>query len=247
MNKDKPKIAIIGYGSMGKEVERIAKEQEITVSEIFDIDNLPEPDGKYKFDVAIDFTQPTSVLNNVELVASLGKNIVVGTTGWLDNINQAEAIIKKSGTGLVYGTNFSIGMQMFIRITKLAASLTNSLEDYDIILHELHHKHKKDSPSGSAITLANIILKEIKRKKVINDEISKGLIDPKQLHVTSTRGGEITGTHTVYIDSDADTIELTHRAKNRTGFASGAVESAKWIYKRKGFYDFNEIFDKIIK
>jgi 4-hydroxy-tetrahydrodipicolinate reductase len=247
MNKDKPKIAIIGYGSMGKEVERIANEQEITVSEIFDIDNLPDPDGKYKFDVAIDFTQPTSVINNIELVASLGKNMVVGTTGWLEDINQAEVIIKKAGTGLVYGTNFSIGMQMFIRITKLAASLTNSLEDYDIMLHELHHKHKKDSPSGSALTLANTIIKEIKRKKVINDEISKGLIDPRQLHVTSTRGGEITGTHTVYIDSEADSIELTHRAKNRTGFASGAVESAKWIYKRKGFYDFNVVFDKIIK
>jgi len=247
MNKDKPKIAIIGYGSMGKEVERIANEQEITVSEIFDIDNLPDPDGKYKFDVAIDFTQPTSVINNIELVASLGKNLVVGTTGWLEDINQAENIVKKAGTGLVYGTNFSIGMQMFIRITKLAASLTNSLEDYDIMLHELHHKHKKDSPSGSALTLANTIIKEIKRKKVINDEISKGLIDPRQLHVTSTRGGEITGTHTVYIDSEADSIELTHRAKNRTGFASGAVESAKWIYKRKGFYDFNEVFDKIIK
>lgn len=165
MNKDKPKIAIIGYGSMGKEVERIANEQEITVSEIFDIDNLPDPDGKYKFDVAIDFTQPTSVINNIELVASLGKNMVVGTTGWLEDINQAEVIIKKAGTGLVYGTNFSIGMQMFIRITKLAASLTNSLEDYDIMLHELHHKHKKDSPSGSALTLANTIIKEIKRKK----------------------------------------------------------------------------------
>lgn len=247
MNKDKPKIAIIGYGSMGREVERIAKEQEIIVTEIFDIDNLPDPDGKYKFDVAIDFTQPDSVINNIEIIASLGKNMVVGTTGWLENLNQAESIIKKAGTGLVYGTNFSIGMQMFIRITKLASSLCNNLDEYDIMLHELHHKRKKDSPSGSALTLANTILKEINRKKSINDETSKGIIDSKQLHVTSTRGGEITGTHTIYIDSSADTIELTHRAKNRTGFASGAVESAKWIFRHKGFYDFTDVFDKIIK
>lgn len=247
MSKDKPKIAILGYGSMGKEVERISIDHNLLITDIFDIDSPPDPDKKYKFDVAIDFTQPESVLKNIEIISSMKKNIVVGTTGWLENLNQAESIIKKAGTGLVYGSNFSIGMQMFLRITKLSASLVNNIGEYDVMLHEFHHKRKKDSPSGSALTIANTILNELKSKKRINDETSKSTIDPKDLHVTSTRGGEITGIHTVYIDSFADTIELTHRAKNRSGFASGAVSAAEWIFNKKGFYDFSDVFDKIIR
>ena len=239
-----PKIAIIGYGSMGKEIEHLAKEQNIIVTDIFDIENKLSAKN-YDFDVAIDFSFPDAVEENLKIVSSMNKNLVLGTTGWYHNKEKFAEIISKADIGVVYGSNFSIGMQMFLRIVRQASHLLNSVNGYDIMLHELHHKRKIDSPSGTALSLSKIIMDEVDSKTEILTETSKVRILPEQLHATSTRGGEIAGTHTVYIDSIADTIELTHRAKNRLGFALGAIEAAKWIYEKKGFYEFSEIMDNI--
>ncbi len=243
--KEKPKIAVVGYGSMGREVEKAAKEQDITVTNIFDIDSMIDTAKTYEFDIAIEFTHPDEVIENVRLLAGMGKSVVTGTTGWYGEKELMFSIIRNAGTGLVFGTNFSVGMQMFFRLTRFAAALMNRSDSYDIMLHEMHHHRKKDSPSGSAKKLADIILNEVDKKKHIFDDTAREKIHQEALHVSSTRGGEIFGRHTVYIDSLADTIELTHNAKNRKGFALGALEAAKWLHGKKGIYDFGEIFEDI--
>lgn len=241
-----PRIALIGYGSMGKEIERIAHNKGITITNIFDIDNplsLTSPDN---FDVAIDFSTPASVVENARLVSLLNKNIVIGTTGWNDRFDEVQQHIATNKVGAIYGSNYSIGMQMFFRVVRQAAMLINSVDEYDIFLHEIHHKRKIDSPSGTALSLAQIVLEEVERKQVLNAETLHGRINENDLHVSSVRGGEVTGTHTVYVDSLADTIELTHRAKNRSGFALGAIEAAGWIWNKKGMYDFTSVFTEIL-
>jgi 4-hydroxy-tetrahydrodipicolinate reductase len=240
-----PTIAIVGYGSMGKEIEILAKEQNFNIGGIFDIGSPLSDAGDFNFDIAIDFSLPEAVFSNIEILASKKKSIIIGTTGWYSNFDKIRQIVEESGIGLVYGSNFSVGMQMFFRIVRKAASLLNNTQDYDIMLHELHHHRKKDSPSGTALSLAKIIQKEFQSKSKLLIDTSHGKIEPDQLHVTSTRGGEITGTHTIYIDSKADTIELTHRAKDRSGFAMGALMAAKWLYGKSGFYDFNEVMDYV--
>ncbi len=241
-----PRIALIGYGSMGKEIEAIARKKGITITNIFDIDNPLSLSSQDNFDVAIDFSTPASVVENVRLVSLLHKDIVIGTTGWNDCFNDVQQHITINEVGAIYGSNYSIGMQMFFRVVRQAAMLINSADEYDVFLHEIHHKRKIDSPSGTALSLAHIILDEVERKQRLNTETLHHRINENELHVSSVRGGEITGTHTVYVDSLADTIELTHRAKNRGGFALGALEAAVWIWNKKGMYDFTSVFTEIL-
>ncbi|HYF04364.1 MAG TPA: 4-hydroxy-tetrahydrodipicolinate reductase [Patescibacteria group bacterium] len=247
MKKEPLKIAILGYGKMGREIEHLAEERKIEVTEIFDIDRPIYKHERHDFDVAIDFSSTDAVLKNVETLGHIKKNLVIGTTGWKDRESEVEAIVKDSGIGVVYGSNFSIGMQMFYKIVERAAQFANSVQDYDIAIHELHHKRKADSPSGTALSLADIVLKEFFRKNDILEETSHGVISPHSLHVSSMRLGEATGTHTIYIDSLADTIELTHRAKNRSGFALGALAAAQWVNGKTGFYNFQDIFEEVLK
>ena len=244
--KQNLKIAILGYGAMGKEVEKIASAKKIAVTDIFDIDKPIDIKKNYDFDIAVDFTYPDAVLENVKKLTKLKKSIVIGTTGWDKDFKKVKNLVKRSGIGLVYGSNFSIGMQMFMNIVEFASAQINNLDEYDIFMHEIHHKRKIDSPSGTALTLGKIILDNVKSKKKILTEKVDGLIPKSNLHISSTRGGEITGTHTVYIDSFADTLELTHRAKNRSGFALGAIEAALWLKNKKGFYDFRNIINDIL-
>lgn len=227
---------------MGKEIEKAANEQDISITNIFEIDNKLSLTENYDFDVAIDFSFPSSVLENVEKLAKLKKNIVLGTTGWNEHFELIKNIVEREEIGLVYSSNFSLGMQIFKQITKKAAELVNNFDDYDIFLQEIHHKRKKDSPSGTALNLADIIIEKVIRKEKIQKDTLARSIQSDELHVSSLRGGEITGTHTIFIDSSADTIELTHRAKNRSGFAKGAIYAAKWIYGKKGMFDFEGLF-----
>lgn len=236
-----PKIGIVGYGAMGKEIERLALQQGFAVGGKFDIDNPLMSGADMDFDVAIDFSIPSAVVNNTKLLAVAGKNIVIGTTGWDNNRNEIFDIARSAGIGLVWASNYSVGMNMFLEIARSAARLINSAAGFDIMLHELHHSRKKDSPSGTALKLAEIILNEVNAKNEIFTDKSDGQIAPETLHVSSTRGGAIAGTHTIYIDSEADTIELTHRAKNRTGFALGALQAAAWIHGKTGIHDFSDI------
>lgn len=235
------KIALVGYGSMGKEIERIAQRENVEITDIFDINNPFDSKKKYDFEVAIEFTEPSSVLKNVEELAKAGKHIVLGTTGWYDKKDEIEKIVEKHNIGLVWAANFSLGMNIFFKLVEVASMFASISDEYDMMVHELHHKHKKDSPSGTAERIGAIILENFINKKEILKETSHKKIKPDQLHVTSTRGGEIFGTHTVYVDSLADTIELTHRARTREGFAIGAISAAEIIAETKGFHEFNEL------
>jgi 4-hydroxy-tetrahydrodipicolinate reductase len=243
--KNKPKIALIGYGSMGREVESLAKEKGFEITNIFEINNPIISDKHYDFDVAIDFSFPDSVFSNIQTLCKFKKNIVVGTTGWNDKKDEIRSMVEKADVGMVYASNFSIGMRMFFRIIEQASKLMNKVSGYDVFLHEIHHHRKKDSPSGTAISLADIIIENVDRKEEIITEKVRGRINPNELHVSSTRGGEIMGYHQVLIDSLADTIELSHRAKSRIGFADGSLIAADWVHGRKGFYDFDEVLKNI--
>lgn len=241
------KIALIGYGKIGQIIEKIAKSEGLEIVEIFDESRPLKAKNNYSFETAIDFSTPAAVVENTKIVAESGKNLVIGTTGWYKNIDLIKEIAEKNNTGIVWGANFSIGMQMFFKLVNLAAELVNSSESYDIFMHELHHKRKLDSPSGTSLAIAEIIKKSVKSKKENLVETAHGEISDDQLHVSSTRGGFIPGTHTIYLDSEADTIELTHRARNRTGFADGAILAAKLIREKKGFYSFEELLDRMWK
>lgn len=238
------KTAIVGYGSMGKMIEELAEPKDLQITKTYDVNNKLSSEKNFDFETAIEFSTPDSVLENIKILAENGINTVVGTTGWYDNLDEVKHIISHNGTGLIYGTNFSIGMQLFMRIVENASKLVNNFGEYDAMMHEMHHKRKKDSPSGSATTLAEIMIENLQNKTKIDPEAQHKSIEKGSLHVSSTRGGEITGTHTVFFDSLADTIELTHRARNRKGFALGAVKAAHYIRKRSGVYDFANVFEK---
>ncbi len=240
-------IAIVGYGRMGQEIEATANEQGVKIDAIFDVKNPLTNLTDYSFSTAIEFTHPDSVLNNIKLLAENGKNIIVGTTGWNNKINEVKEIVKQNNIGFVWGANFSIGVNLFFKIIKDTSSIFNPFEDFDVMIHEMHHKNKVDSPSGTAIKIANSIIDNIKRKdKIVSDKI-EGRIEENALHVSSTRGGEIFGKHSVYFDSSADEIVLSHNAKNRKGFAKGAVLASEWIFNRKGFFEFSDVIEDIIK
>jgi 4-hydroxy-tetrahydrodipicolinate reductase len=246
------KIAIVGYGKMGRQIEKAAKAKNI---ETVSIDPNAE-DANFKelneestkgVDVCIDFSNPEAVIGNIEKTAKLGKNMVVGTTGWYDRLEDTKKIAEQAGIGLVWSGNFSIGVNAYFGIIESASKIMNKVEDFDVFVHEFHHNQKADSPSGTAVMLGNIITKNIERKnKVVTAEL-KRKISPGELHISSTRGGNIPGIHIVTFDSAADTIEIKHTARNRSGFASGAVIAAKWINGKKGFYDINDLMKGIIR
>ena len=229
------KIAIIGYGKMGKLVEKVSKKRGHDIVSI--IDSLTTNDNISDADVCIEFTEPDAVLDNIEIIASHGKNLVIGTTGWYDKIDNVAAIIDKTDTGAIYSPNFSVGVNLFMDIVSHAAELINQYPEYDVAGVEYHHKNKADSPSGTAKAIANALIEKIERKKIAEYNVVDRVIKPEELHFTSVRCGATPGTHTVIYDSEADTITITHTARNREGFALGAVLAAEWIQNKKGFYD----------
>jgi|TARA_B100001964_G_C14246204_1_gene607537 4-hydroxy-tetrahydrodipicolinate reductase len=245
------KTAIIGYGRMGHEIEKIALDKGMNVVKI---DSTAE-DADFKeineeslngVDVCVEFTHPDSVMDNIKKISKLGKNIVVGTTGWYDHMGEIKKVIKNTKTGFIWSGNFSIGVNVYFKIIENAAKIIDKVDDYDVFVHELHHNQKADSPSGTAVMIADILKENIGRKKKIVTEELKRKIEPDELHVSSTRGGTIPGTHIVGLDSNADTIELKHTARNRSGFALGAVMAAQWIKSKKGFYDIDDLMKDIV-
>ncbi|MBI1805233.1 MAG: 4-hydroxy-tetrahydrodipicolinate reductase [Ignavibacteriae bacterium] len=241
-------IALIGYGKMGHEVEQIAHERKIAIKHIFTPNDSAFTKHSLKdVDVCIDFTSPASTYKIIEAVANSGKNIVVGTTGWYNQLSEVVKIVKVKKIGLLYSANFSIGMNLFNNIVSTAAEYFNTLDDYDVAIHEIHHREKKDSPSGSALALGRIVLEQISRKKELLLETSHDTINARKLHVTSERVGHVAGTHQVLFDSEADSIELVHRAKNRRGFALGALLAAEWLKGKKGVYTMNDVIASLHK
>lgn len=234
------KIALIGYGKMGKAIEQIAVQQghEIVLkiasgnAADFTAANLQ------KADAAIEFTGPQTAFNNVMKCLEFGVPLVCGSTGWLDKLEAATAFCKKQSGCLLYSSNFSIGVNIFFEINKRLAELMNPQADYAISLEETHHTQKKDAPSGTAVALAEQILERVKRKdKWINQHTNL----PAELAITSKRIDPAPGTHSVRYSSGIDTIEIIHTAHNRTGFATGAVLAAEFVKGKKGIFSMKEV------
>ena len=233
------KIGLIGYGKMGREIEAIARAQGDTIAQVFELGSEVHSSALRDIDVCIDFSIPEAVLANIRAAVEARTAIVVGTTGWYEHLPELKAVVKESA--LLYSANFSLGMNYFFRIVRHAAALMNRAPEYDPYVHEVHHRQKIDSPSGTALRLAQILLNEIDRKKEMLGKPPEGKIDPATLHVTSTRAGVVAGTHTIGFDSEADFIELTHVAKTRRGFALGALAAARWLNGRKGIYTMDDV------
>ena len=230
------KLAIIGYGAMGQLVAKLAAEQgheiSVTLNSRDAERSTEELAGLLRgCDVAIDFSVAAVVIRNVKACASAELPLVEGTTGWQSRLDEAKNVVSQNDGALIYGANFSVGVQVFYRIAASAAELFHSLESYDAFIEEAHHKRKRDAPSGTALQLGEIVALHVGR----------------EVPVSSTRAGYIPGTHRVGFDSAADQIILEHTARGREGFAAGALLAASWIMGRKGVYEFSEVFDEIIK
>jgi 4-hydroxy-tetrahydrodipicolinate reductase len=242
--KNKIKIALIGFGKMGKEIDALCKDSDVfeVVSISFkNIDDVLDVEGIAKADIAIDFTSKDIVLKNIEQVAKLGKNLVIGTTGWYSEIETVKKIVDKYQIGLIYGANFSVGANIFFKMVASASNLFAKFPEYDVYGFEIHHKGKTDSPSGTALKIAGKILENFPEKKSIQVEKLNRQVDPSELHFASVRGGRNPGFHEVVFDSNADGITLSHQAYGRVGFAKGSLLAAEFIKNKKGFYSFEEI------
>lgn len=244
-------IALIGYGKMGKEIDAFAPSQGIQVVARFDIDNNRSgsgltPDALKNVQVCVDFSVPSEVITNLRRVAECGKNLVIGTTGWYDKLDEARRIVNEKQIGLVYSANFAIGMNVFLKLLEEAGKMVDRFE-YDVAIQETHHREKLDSPSGTALEIGKILLRSFKRKKELLTAKPEGTLRPEQLQISSTRVGTVGGIHAVSFDSLADTIELKHTAKSRAGFALGALLAAKWIDGRRGLYSMEDVMKDIFR
>ena len=225
------KISIIGYGKMGRQIETVASSKGIEIVSIID------PNYSHKFkeiseesvglaDVCIDFTTPDAVVDNINKLIELGKKVVVGTTGWYSHLDEVKRLVDSSKIGMIYSPNFSLGVNLYLKILENASALLGKTEEYSVYGLELHHKNKLDSPSGTAKQL----------ERIIRDNFRE------EVHFSSVRAGYIPGTHEVGFDSESDIIILTHIVRDRKCFASGALLAAEFIRDKQGFYS---IYDYI--
>ena len=234
------KIALIGYGKMGKAIEEIALQRGHEIVLTIDISNAADLTAANlsKADVAIEFTGPESALGNVMKCMEAGIPLVVGSTGWLQHLPDAEAACKKSGAALLVASNFSVGVNIFFEINKKLAQLMAPHKDYDVALEEIHHTQKKDAPSGTAITLAEQVLASVKTK---THWVNTASVNPDDLSIISKRIDPAPGTHTITYSSAIDDIEIRHTAHNRKGFATGAVLAAEFLAGKKGIYTMSDV------
>ena len=243
------KLAIIGYGKMGKLTESLAPNEGFKVVSIIDPiekKNCVSAETLKDADVCIEFTSPETVVSNIREIAKYKKNIVTGTTGWLDKIDEVKKIVSENNTGFLYGSNFSVGVNLFFSIIQKASEIMSNSSEYDPFGLEIHHNQKADSPSGTAKILSDIVLQNIERKNVnLFDKVDRK-IKQNEFHFASIRAGNNPGEHVIGFDSDADSITLKHTARNRNGLALGALKAAKWINGKTGFYNFSDIFEEIV-
>ncbi len=236
------KIAIIGYGKMGKAIEEIALKKHHEIVLKISSNNTSELtiSNLQTADVAIEFTNALNVLQNLKLCFDANIPVVTGTTGWLQHYSETENYCAKKKGTFLYASNFSIGVNLFFEINKYVATLLNSHKEYNVLLEEIHHTQKKDAPSGTAITLAEQILqRNSSKKKWVNEKNQQ----PEELEIISKRIDEIAGTHKIKYQSDIDDIEIIHTAHNRKGFAQGAVAAAEFIQNKKGIFTMKDILD----
>lgn len=234
------KIALIGYGKMGKTIEQIALSRGHQIVSIVDINNPEEfqSDNFKSADVAIEFTTPATAFDNYMKSFAAGVAVVSGTTGWLDRIDEIKEKCAKEGKTFFYASNFSIGVNIFFALNKHLAKIMNNFPNYTISMTETHHIHKLDAPSGTAITLAEGIIENVERKDRWTLETAQ---QPSDLPIHAIRDGEVPGIHEVTYESDVDYISIKHDAKSRAGFALGAVVAAEFTAGKKGFLGMDDM------
>jgi 4-hydroxy-tetrahydrodipicolinate reductase len=243
------KIALIGLGKMGKTIENLAIKKGHTISLRINSEttSLMDPENFKGVDVAIEFTRPDTAYDNVMKCLSAGVPVISGTTGWLDKLKSAQEFCREHNGSFFYSTNYSIGVNLFFEVNQLLAELINSQPQYDeVLIHESHHSGKLDSPSGTAIALANHIIERVQRlKQWVNyktdENINLSQETDGELPIFSTREDETPGTHIVKYFSDVDEIEIMHKALNREGFAYGALSAAEWIIGKKGVFGMKDL------
>lgn len=226
------RIALIGYGKMGQMVEKTAICRGHAVvacmtSNRWDMEQLQ------KADICIDFTQAECVADHVRIIADYKKPIIIGTTGWNDQMDLVKSIVEENQIGALYAPNFSIGVYLLHHILAHASNVMNAFEEYDVAGIDIHHNRKKDSPSGTALELARTVERHMHRIE--------------QVPFSSIRCGSVPGTHTILFDSPCDTISITHEARNREGFAKGAVLAAEWLLGKRGFFTFEDCMQEVIQ
>jgi len=234
------KIALIGYGKMGREIEKICLERGHEIVVRADIDNPASDDDLQKADAAIEFTSPDAVVNNIFQCFNVNLPVIVGTTGWMNQIEEVKKKCMDLEQSLFYASNFSIGVNVFFEINNKLAAMMNDHPDYEVSIEETHHTEKLDAPSGTAITLADGIIEQLATKtKWINSKTD----DEDSLAIISHREDKTPGTHTVNYSSAIDGIEIKHEAKSRRGFAVGAVIAAEWLGNKKGIYTMKDLLN----
>ncbi|MET2985048.1 4-hydroxy-tetrahydrodipicolinate reductase [Aureibaculum conchae] len=228
-------IALFGYGKMGKTIERIAIERGHTIVAKIDVDTADF--DLSEADVAIDFSVPNEAFNNINLCFNKRVPVISGTTGWLDNFDKAIENCKMKNGAFIYASNYSLGVNLFFELNQQLAKLMKNFDVYNVSLEETHHIQKLDAPSGTAITLAEAVIEQTSKEKWSLDVTD----DEKAIPITSKRIENVPGTHVVSYTSGVDEIEITHTAKNRDGFALGAVIAAEWLKDKKGVFTMKDV------
>jgi len=236
------RIALIGYGKMGQAIEEAAVKKGHIIVLTIDQPNLHEftKENMSKADVAIEFTSPHSAFGNVKKCIEFGTPVVCGSTGWTDRINEIEKIVKEKNGAFIFSSNYSVGVNIFFEVNKRLAALMSVQPDYEVILEEIHHTQKKDAPSGTAITLAEQVLRNIHRKKQWVNALSDNTED---LEIISQRVDTVPGTHSIKYSSAIDDIEIIHTAHNRKGFALGAIVAAEFLHDKKGIFTMKDVLN----
>lgn len=239
------KIALIGYGKMGKTIERIAINRGHEIVSIIDINNQEDfdSDAFRSADIAIEFTTPATAVGNYHKAFAQGVPVVSGSTGWTAQMPEIKQLCETSGATFFWTSNFSLGVNIFFALNKYLSALMDNFANYTPAMKEIHHIHKLDHPSGTAITLADGLIEKVGR---INRWAEENQADDT-LIINHEREGEVPGTHIISWDSDVDTITIEHRAKTREGFALGAVVAAEWVNGKKGFLTMDEMMHDIVK
>jgi 4-hydroxy-tetrahydrodipicolinate reductase len=234
------KIALLGYGKMGHEIEQIAVKRGHSIALKVDANNADafSPAMLSGIDAAIEFSTPSGAVKNIHTCFEANVPVVVGTTGWLDKLDEVKRACNEKNAALFYASNYSIGVNIFFKLNEYLAKMMNAQAGYDVSMREIHHVHKLDSPSGTGISLANQVIANFKAKtKWVEGEAKS----KEELVITSEREGEVPGTHIITYNSEVDEIEITHKAHNRKGFALGAVLAAEWLPGRKGIFGMNDM------
>lgn len=247
-------IGIVGYGKMGQRIDSLSESQGCTVKFALDIDDNPKGQGltskrAQQVEAIIDFSTAGELPYTLEQALKFKVPMVIGTTGWLDNAKQTDSLCKESDTPVLYGTNFSLGVQLFAKLIYQAGKLFGNNSNFHSTLHEVHHTQKADAPSGTALTLAKQFLdgaNQTDDKEIKTDLPSSEKVDPEALYITSQRLGSVFGEHQLRLNSPFDDIEISHKARSRDAFAAGALQAAKWITRQDpGFYLLEDVIEDI--